>query len=44
LTDMAEGTWQVLKDGNVLLPAIQVLNQEGIVYFKGSGGKYKLLR
>ncbi len=44
LTDMAEGTWQVLKDGNVLIPAIQVLNQEGIVYFKGSGGKYKLLR
>jgi heparin/heparan-sulfate lyase len=44
LTDMAEGTWQVLKDGKVLIPAIQSQNQEGTVYFKGSSGEYKLFR
>jgi heparin/heparan-sulfate lyase len=44
LTDMAEGTWQVLKDGSVMIPAIQVRPQEGTVYLRGSGGVYKLLR
>ena len=44
LTDIAGGTWQVLKDGKVMIPAIQVQNQEGTVYFNGSGGEYKILR
>jgi len=44
LTDMAEGTWQVLKDGNAMIPAIQVRPQEGTIYLRGSGGEYKLLR
>jgi len=44
LTDMAEGTWQVLKDGQVMIPAIQVRKQEGTVYFMGSAGEYVILR
>lgn len=44
LTDMAEGTWQVVKDGSVIIPALQVRPQEGSVYLRGSGGEYKLLR
>ncbi len=44
LTDMAEGTWQVLKDGNVLIPAISVPNENGTLYFKAKGGEYNILR
>ena len=44
LTDMAEGTWQVVKDGRVIIPAMQVRPQEGTVYLRGSGGKYQLFR
>ena len=44
LTDMAEGTWQVLRNGEVMIPAIQVRNHEGTIYFKGSGGEYKIMR
>jgi heparin/heparan-sulfate lyase len=44
LTDMAEGTWQVVKDGRVIIPAMQVRPKEGTVYLRGSGGKYQLFR
>jgi heparin/heparan-sulfate lyase len=44
ITDMVKGTWQVLKGGKVMIPAIQVRNQEGTIYFRGSGGEYKILR
>jgi heparin/heparan-sulfate lyase len=44
LTDLAEGTWQVLRNGKVWIPAVAVQHQDGTLYFKGSGGKYKILR
>ena len=44
LTDLLPGTWQVLKDGRVLHPAIVVRSDDGILYFEGEAGDYKILR
>ena len=44
LTDLLPGTWQVLKDNKVILPAVVVRSDDGILYFTGTAGEYKFLR
>lgn len=44
LCDLAEGTWQVKKNGQVFIPAIPVSSNDGILYFEGTAGKYEFLR
>jgi heparin/heparan-sulfate lyase len=44
VTDLAEGTWQVMRNGDIFIPAIPVTSKEGTIYFKGPEGRYSLLR
>ncbi|HUU28930.1 MAG TPA: hypothetical protein VM123_14055 [archaeon] len=44
VTDLAEGTWQVRKDGKVFIPAASVSDEAGVLYFEGPAGEYRLLR
>ena len=44
ITDLLPGTWQVLKDGKVLYPALSVRSDDGILYFEGTEGTYRFLR
>ena len=44
ITDLAEGTWQVWRDGNVVIPAATVSAGAGTLYFEGPPGKYELRR
>ena len=44
VTDLAPGTWQVLKDGAVLIPAVEVAEDAGVLYLDGPAGRYSLLR
>jgi len=44
LTDLLPGTWQVLKEGKVYLPAVLVRSDDGVLYFEGTAGEYKFLR
>jgi len=44
ITDLYQGTWQILKDGKVFKPAIYVRPDDGILYFEGTAGEYKFLR
>jgi hypothetical protein len=44
LTDLLPGTWQVLKDGKIFIPAIPAASEDGALYFEGKEGIYKLLR
>jgi Heparinase II C-terminal domain/Heparinase II/III-like protein/Domain of unknown function (DUF4962) len=44
LTDMLPGTWQIMKEGKVFLPALIVRSDDGILYFEGEAGKYSLMR
>ena len=44
LTDLLPGTWQVKKDGKVLIPAVLVRGDDGILYMEGIKGEYTFLR
>lgn len=44
ITDLLPGTWQVLKEGKVIIPATVVKAEDGILYFEGTGGNYEFLR
>jgi heparin/heparan-sulfate lyase len=44
VTDLAEGTWQVRRDGRIARPAITVSGDSGVMYFEGPAGHYSLLR
>ena len=42
--DLAEGTWQVWRDGAVVRPAVRVSGEEGTLWFEGPAGNYELRR
>jgi heparin/heparan-sulfate lyase len=44
ISDLAEGTWQIKKDGKVYIPGIPVRSDDGILYFEGEEGEYRFLR
>jgi hypothetical protein len=44
VTDLMPGTWQILKDGRIYIPAVEARADEGTVYFEGGAGTYRLLR
>ncbi len=44
LTDLTPGTWQVVKDGHIVIPAVNVKGEDGILYFTGTKGDYSLIR
>ncbi len=44
LTDLLPGTWQVLKDGKVLYPALPARSDDKALQFLGTEGTYRLLR
>jgi heparin/heparan-sulfate lyase len=44
VTDLAEGTWQVRRDGRVVQPAVTVSADSGTTYFEGPAGTYELRR
>jgi hypothetical protein len=44
VTDLAEGSWQVQRDGRVAIPAMTVTSDAGTLYFEGPEGNYSLLR
>ena len=43
LTDLVAGTWQVLRDNNVVIPSASVKEDDGVIYFEGTKGKYTVL-
>jgi hypothetical protein len=42
--DLAEGTWQVRRDGEVARPAVRVSAEEGALWLEGPPGNYELRR
>lgn len=44
MTDMKPGTWQVKKDGKILIPAIEVSTENCTLTFEGEAGTYEFLR
>ncbi len=44
VTDLAEGTWQVWRDGRIIRPAVTVNGDEGTLYFQAPPGNYQLRR
>jgi heparin/heparan-sulfate lyase len=44
VTDLAEGNWQVRRDGQIAVPAVVVSSAEGIADFEGPAGAYELRR
>lgn len=44
VADLAEGTWQVWRDGAVLHPALTVSGDAGTLWFEGPAGSYSLRR
>ena len=42
VTDLAEGDWQVLRDGAVAGPTVRVTGEEGALWFEGRPGSYTL--
>lgn len=44
ITDLSPGTWQVVKDGKIFLPAMLVRSDDGILCFEGTAGAYSFLR
>lgn len=44
LTDLLPGKWQVSKDNKVVIPAIPVRSDNGILYFEGTKGRYILTK
>ena len=44
VTDVAEGTWQVWRDGKIVKPAVTVTGDAGVLNFEGPAGSYSLRR
>ena len=44
VTDLAEGTWQVWRDGAIVFPALNVSGDAGTLYFEGPPGAWSLRR
>ena len=44
VTDLLPGTWQVKKDGKVLIPAIEARTDDGLLHFCGEAGNYEFRR
>lgn len=44
LTDLVPGTWQIKKEGKVIVPAIEVRSDDGILSFEGVAGNYEFSR
>jgi hypothetical protein len=44
VTDLAEGNWQVWRDGQIANPALVVSHDAGTLYFGGQAGSYSLRR
>lgn len=44
ITDLIPGTWQIKKDGEVYIPAIEVCSDSGVLSFEGTAGQYEFLR
>jgi heparin/heparan-sulfate lyase len=44
VADLAEGTWQVWRGGQIAQPALTVSADAGVLYFKGPPGAYTLRR
>jgi heparin/heparan-sulfate lyase len=44
VSDLAEGNWQVWRDGRIVHPAVPVSGDAGTLYFDGPAGDYSLRR
>lgn len=44
LGDLQPGNWQVMKDNRVVIPAATVQKSDGLLYFEGTGGEYRVVR
>ncbi len=44
VTDLVPGTWQIRKDGEILIPAMVAREGEGTLYFEADPGKYEFSR
>ena len=44
ITDLKQGNWQVLKDGEIYLPIQEVKTDDGILCFEGTAGVYEFRR
>jgi heparin/heparan-sulfate lyase len=44
VADLAEGTWQIWRDGQIVKPATGVSAEAGTLYFEGPAGSYQLRR
>jgi hypothetical protein len=44
VADLAEGMWQVRRDGEVWVAALPVGKDAGVLHFEGPAGRYELLR
>jgi hypothetical protein len=44
VTDVAEGNWQVWRDGRMARPAVLASGDAGVLYFEGPAGSYSLRR
>jgi heparin/heparan-sulfate lyase len=43
-TDLSAGTWQVWRDGRIVIPAATVTEDAGTLYWQGPAGRYELGR
>ena len=44
VTDLRPGTWQVWRDGRIVIPAVTVTSDAGTLWFQGPPGRYELRR
>jgi hypothetical protein len=44
VADLAEGTWQIWRNGQVVKPAAEVTAESGTLYIEGPAGRYELRR
>jgi len=44
LTDLLSGKWQVIKNKKVIIPEASVKEEDGVLYFEGTNGKYTIIR
>jgi hypothetical protein len=44
VTDLAEGTWEVCRDGAIVFPALNVWGDEGTISLEGPAGAWWLRR
>ena len=44
VADLAQGNWQLWRDGKIVKPVAVVSSDEGTLYFEGPAGSYELRR